>query len=175
MRPLSYTHTNLSPHPPTYSLTHLQVQGQHTYLGPDGVPQSYFNLKVIFEPYQTGFQDSQNFDPPPGTIIAGRFEVCVDEVLGTAAFSTALQCADLLAEERDEDTWVCLKVIKYGKDYFDQSLDEIKLLQYINSHCDPNEKHVLRLIDFFYSNERLFIVTELLRDNLYEVRSQVLY
>jgi serine/threonine protein kinase len=62
------------------------------------------------------------------------------------------------------DQWVCLKVIKHSKDYFDQALDEIKLLQYINTHGDPDKKHCLRLIDFFYAKERLFLVTELLRE-----------
>jgi serine/threonine protein kinase len=68
----------------------------------------------------------------------------------------------------DAKDWVCLKVIKNNKDYFDQSLDEIKLLHYINSHGDPDEKHVLRMYDFFYYKEHLCIVSELLRENLYE-------
>ncbi len=59
-------------------------------------------------------------------------------------------------------------MIKNNKDFFDQSLDEIKLLQYINSSGDPDEHHVLRLIDYFYCREHLFIVSELLRENLYE-------
>ena len=37
-----------------------------------------------------------------------------------------------------------------NKDYFDQSLDEIRLLQYINA-ADPADEHgILRLYDFFY-------------------------
>lgn len=37
-----------------------------------------------------------------------------------------------------------------NKDYFDQSLDEIKLLKYVNS-MDPNDEYaVVRLYDFFY-------------------------
>ena len=149
--------------------TNRTIRGQHMYRGCDGRPYGSFNLRIVFEPYKTGFEegsDNQNYQPAIGTLIAGRYEV--DEVLGTAAFSTALQCADVLCDENGSDPWVCLKVIKHGKDYFDQSLDEIKLLQYINTHADPDEKHVLRLIDFFYAKERLFLVTELLRENLYE-------
>jgi len=123
-----------------------EIMGQHRFIGPDG-PHAYFQLKVIFEPNKTGFEETKAFNPPPGTVIAGRYEV--GDVLGTAAFSTALQCADLLAEE-DEPRWVCLKVIKNSKDFFDQSMDEIKLLQFINSRGEPDENHVLRLIDFFY-------------------------
>lgn len=59
------------------------------------------------------------------------------------------------------------QVIKNSKDFFDQSLDEIKLLQYINAHGDPDEHYVLKLIDFFYCKEHLFIVSELLRYVLY--------
>ena len=37
-----------------------------------------------------------------------------------------------------------------NKDYFDQSLDEIKLLNYINE-ADPDDEHgMLRLFDYFY-------------------------
>jgi serine/threonine protein kinase len=138
--------------------------GQHRFQGTDGT-HCFFNLKVIFEPYKTGFEESKDLKHPPGTIIAGRYEV--QDVLGSAAFSTALQCQDHAAEE-DEAQYVCLKVIKNNKDFFDQSLDEIKLLQYINSRGDPDEHHVLRLIDFFYCKEHLFIVSELLKENLYE-------
>lgn len=53
------------------------------------------------------------------------------------------------------------------------------MLQYINSNGDPDEKNVLQLYgtylctlyslsDYFYHKEHLFIVCELLRDNLYE-------
>lgn len=62
-----------------------------------------------------------------------------------------------------------MKIIENNKDYLDQSLDEIKLLRFINANCEnPDEKNVLRLFDYFYHKEHLFIVTELLRDNLYE-------
>jgi hypothetical protein len=73
-----------------------------------------------------------------------------------------LQCVDLCAEE-GEAQWVCLKVLRFqhftvgallsrfvqviknSKDFFDQSMDEIKLLQYINSKGDPNKHHVLQV------------------------------
>ena len=52
---------------------------------------------MIFDPYRTGFEESKNFTAPKGSVIAGRYEV--DEVLGQAAFSTALQvtCAASLS------------------------------------------------------------------------------
>lgn len=63
---------------------------------------------------------------------------------------------------------VCLKIIENNKDFVDQSIDEIKLLEYVNCNGDPDEKNVVKLFDYFYHKEHLFIVTELLRDNLYE-------
>lgn len=42
------------------------------------------------------------------------------------------------------------------------------MLRYINSKGDPDEHHVLQLFDFFYHKEHLFLVCELLRDNLFE-------
>lgn len=40
--------------------------------------------------------------------------------------------------------------VQNSKDYVDQSLDEIKLLRYINE-SDPADEHgVLRLYDYFY-------------------------
>mmetsp|Transcript_107308 Transcript_107308/g.213027 ORF Transcript_107308/g.213027 Transcript_107308/m.213027 type:complete len:295 (+) Transcript_107308:3-887(+) len=61
-----------------------------------------------------------------------------------------------------------MRIIKNDKDFFDQSLDEIKLLKYINVNGEPDERGVLRLYDYFYHKEHLIIITELLRDNLYE-------
>jgi serine/threonine protein kinase len=55
-----------------------------------------------------------------------------------------------------------------AQDYFDQSLDEIKLLRYVNAADPDDEHHIVRLYDFFYYKEHLFLVCELLRANLYE-------
>ncbi|ORC86272.1 protein kinase [Trypanosoma theileri] len=63
---------------------------------------------------------------------------------------------------------VCLKIINNSKDFFDQSLDEIRLLNLINKYKDPDKAHVIRLIDSFYYKEHTMLVTELLSDNLYE-------
>mmetsp|Transcript_22308 Transcript_22308/g.19173 ORF Transcript_22308/g.19173 Transcript_22308/m.19173 type:complete len:183 (-) Transcript_22308:521-1069(-) len=61
-----------------------------------------------------------------------------------------------------------MKVIENNKDYYDQSIDEIKLLKFINFNGDVDDKNVLRFHDYFYHKEHLFIVTELLKENLYE-------
>lgn len=69
----------------------------------------------------------------------------VMDFLGSAAFSQAVQALDIAS-----GALVCLKIIKNNKDYFDQSLDEVKLLRYVNA-ADPLDQYgVLRLYDFFY-------------------------
>ena len=87
-----------------------------------------------------------------------------------------------------------MKIIKNTKDFFDQCLDEIKLLKYIKANGNPDDYHILHMygmrfltffmnlfcffpskpsftetiVDYLYYKEHLFIVCELLRDNLYE-------
>jgi hypothetical protein len=50
-----------------------------------------------------------------------------------------VECID---EETKEN--VCMKIVKNNKEYFDQSLDEIKILQYLNMVC------ISRCIYFFF-------------------------
>lgn len=127
----------------------------------NGVIYDSFNLRMVFERDKTGFEESKEFPIRTDTVVAARYQIV--EYLGSAAFSRAVQCLDL-----DSNKMVCMKIIKNDKDFFDQSLDEIKLLKYINVNGDVDENCVLRLYDHFYHKEHLIIVTELLRDNLYE-------
>eukprot|EP00992_Anisonema_acinus_P000200 TRINITY_DN10074_c0_g1_i1.p1 TRINITY_DN10074_c0_g1~~TRINITY_DN10074_c0_g1_i1.p1 ORF type:complete len:658 (+),score=150.97 TRINITY_DN10074_c0_g1_i1:44-1975(+) len=120
-----------------------------------------FNLKVIYEVNKTGFEENKDYPIRVYDIIAGRYQIL--EYLGSAAFSRAVQCVDL-----KNGQLVCIKIIRNNKDFFDQGLDEIKLLHYINSGGNPDENRVVQLFDYFYHKEHLFLVCELLRDNLYE-------
>mmetsp|Transcript_144366 Transcript_144366/g.462502 ORF Transcript_144366/g.462502 Transcript_144366/m.462502 type:complete len:921 (-) Transcript_144366:6-2768(-) len=128
----------------------------------DGAVFDSFFLRVVHERDRTGFEDSKEFPIKTNSIIAARYQVL--EYLGSAAFSRAVQCLDL-----QTNRMVCMKIIKNDKDFLDQSLDEIKLLRLINVNVDNiDSKHCLSLVDYFYHKEHLIIVTELLRDNLYE-------
>ncbi|KAL0335826.1 UNVERIFIED_CONTAM: putative serine/threonine-protein kinase dyrk2 [Sesamum radiatum] len=110
---------------------------------------------------KTGFEEDKNFHVVLNSVIAGRYHVT--EYLGSAAFSKAIQAHDL-----HTGMDVCVKIIKNNKDFFDQSLDEIKLLKYVNKHDPADKYHLLRLYDYFYYREHLLIVCELLKANLYE-------
>ena len=120
-----------------------------------------FDLKVIVNREKIGFEQEKELKFKKDELIAGRYSF--EKELGDAAFSTAIQCFDI-----KEKRLVCIKIIKNNKDYFDQSIDEIKLLRYINANGDPDEKCFLRVYDYFYYKEHLMIVSELLKDNLYD-------
>lgn len=120
-----------------------------------------FHLRIIHRKNRTGFEENKDLPVFLNSIIAGRY--CVTEYLGSAAFSKVVQAQDLLT-----GVDVCLKIIKNDKEFFDQSLDEIKLLKFVNKHDPADERHILRLYDYFYYQEHLFIVCELLHANLYE-------
>ncbi|XP_059644195.1 uncharacterized protein LOC132285968 isoform X2 [Cornus florida] len=120
-----------------------------------------FDLKIVHRKNRTGFEEDKNFHVVLNSVIAGRYHVT--EYLGSAAFSKAIQAHDL-----HTGMDVCVKIIKNNKDFFDQSLDEIKLLKFINKHDPADKFHLLRLYDYFYYREHLLIVCELLKANLYE-------
>jgi serine/threonine protein kinase len=130
-----------------------------------------FHLPIIYKAHQTGFEPTKDIVLEPGSIFAGQY--LVQNELGSAAFSTAYRCIDLHSGQVDEDgeeyhEEVCLKVIKNTKDFLDQSLDEIKVLELLRrtEQCDQN--CLVEMKAFFYHREHLVIVTELLRQNLYE-------
>ncbi|KAM7278947.1 hypothetical protein ACFE04_006081 [Oxalis oulophora] len=120
-----------------------------------------FELKIVHRKNRTGFEEDKNFHVVLNSVLAGRYHVT--EYLGSAAFSKAIQAHDL-----HTGMDVCVKIIKNNKDFFDQSLDEIKLLKYVNKHDPADKYHLLRLYDYFYYREHLLIVCELLKANLYE-------
>ncbi|GIQ79532.1 hypothetical protein KIPB_000186 [Kipferlia bialata] len=127
----------------------------------------YFDLRVIFNPYKTGFEADRDFPIAPGSKIADRYTI--EEYIGSAAFSRAVQCYDSYTNQH-----VCIKIVKNEKDYFDQSLDEIKLLQYVNAHDLDDSHFVVKMLDYFYFKEHLFLVFELLKANLYEHQEHLL-
>lgn len=129
--------------------------------GHEQVEFEEMTLRIIHRKNKTGFEFERELPLRVGDDIAGRFRIV--ELLGQAAFSRAVQAVDMMTGQH-----VCLKVVKNSKDYFDQSLDEIRLLRHVNQ-CDPrDERGIVRLYDYFYYAEHLILVTELLRANLYE-------
>ena len=101
-------------------------------------------------------------------MLAGRYRVV--RSLGSGAFSEAVEARDL-----QNGRAVCLKIVRNSKDCFDQGLDEVRMLQLLNGADPGDASGIVRLLDFFYFQEHLFIVTELLKQNLYEVQRRGLW
>ncbi|XP_076918956.1 serine/threonine-protein kinase ppk15-like [Bidens hawaiensis] len=120
-----------------------------------------FDLRIIHRKNRTGFEENKDLPIVINGMIGSRY--CVTEYLGSAAFSKVVRARDL-----QTGIDVCLKIIKNDKDFFDQSLDEIKLLKFVNKYDPADERHILRLYDCLYFQEHLIIVCELLCANLYE-------
>ena len=93
-------------------------------------PLHHFSLKVVFDPRRNGLEETVNFPIDVGTVIAGRYRIV--EYLGSGEFSRAVQCLDLRMGRM-----VCIKIIRNNKDFLDQSLGEIKLLQVRARHPAP--------------------------------------
>lgn len=108
-------------------------------------------VRIFFSLHRTGFEENKDLPIVLNSIIASRYYIT--EYLGSAAFSKVAQAHDL-----HTGMDVCLKIIKNDKDFFDQSLDEIKLLKFVNKHDPGDERHILRLYDYFYFQVWGFVV-----------------
>mmetsp|Transcript_56265 Transcript_56265/g.147766 ORF Transcript_56265/g.147766 Transcript_56265/m.147766 type:complete len:552 (-) Transcript_56265:47-1702(-) len=125
-----------------------------------------FNLTVHFDPLTSGLESETHFRVEEKQIIAGRYVVI--QYLGSGTFCHTVQCEDLRGVGAHR--FVCVKVSKNTKDIFDQNLWEVKLLKMLAQRVDPSERQLLpQLLNVFYFRETLFIVYELLRDNLYHI------
>lgn len=135
----------------------------------DYIDEAYdlIELKIYHRRGRTGFESSKDLYVDRGDVIAGRYQVLKE--VGSAVFSKAIKALDL-----KENKEICLKMVKNVKDYFDQSLDEIKLLRFVNGLDPEDQQGVVRLLDYFYYREHLFLVFELLKQNLYELQRQSL-
>ncbi|PNW87957.1 hypothetical protein CHLRE_01g008550v5 [Chlamydomonas reinhardtii] len=121
------------------------------------------HLRVVGRRASTAAAMGEEIELVPGKLIAGRYQVL--EQVGAAAFSRAVQAYDTL-----ERRLVCLKVVKNDKECMDACLEEVRLLQLINSRDPRDENHVARLYDYFYHLGHLFLVVELLGGNLFDTQ-----
>ncbi len=126
-----------------------------------------FPMDVYFDALTSGLESESHFRVEERQGIAGRYVVI--QYLGSGTFCHTVQCEDLKGSGRDR--FVCVKISKNTKDIFDQNLWEVKLLKLLHSKMttDDDRERLPRLLNVFYFRETLFIVYELLRDNLYHI------
>ena len=128
--------------------------------------RGYARAQVIYDPLTSGLESDSHFHVEEKQIIAGRYLVI--QYLGSGTFCHTVQCEDLKGEGAHR--FVCVKISKNTKDILDQNLWEVKLLKLLARRVSAEERALLpALLNVFYYRETLFIVYELLRDNLYHI------
>jgi serine/threonine protein kinase len=109
-------------------------------------------IDVIYRPRRTGFRDSKAAELAPGTVLGGQYRVV--RILGEATFARAVLCDDLSQPLEPAETGgdvayspVCIKVINNSKEFFDQSLDEIRNLRAIADGAERQYTAWLQLVE----------------------------
>lgn len=94
----------------------------------------------------------------------GRKYVVLD-LLGSGTFGQVVKCQNLANQ-----SVVAVKVVKAKPAYLNQSLSEVKLLEFLNQNSRSGS--FIRLLDTFMHREHLCLVFEILASNLYELIKQ---
>lgn len=122
-------------------------------------------LPIYYNPLHTGAIEvatPDDADVPflEGETILNRYKLL--KMVGSATFSNVFSCLDL----KDNVTY-CLKIIKQEKEFFDQAIDEVHLLELLKD-IDPNNNiNIIKIHDYFYFREHLLLKFTLLGEDLY--------
>ena len=124
------------------------------------------SVPYIFDPAKNGLESSPELTIGAGDVVANEYEI--HSPIGNGSFSSVF-CAMSKTHGRP----VSVKILKNTKDTFDAGLGEVRVLAML-AKADPHNEHaLLRMLDFFYYREHLFIVTELLHSTLLAHCSQL--
>ena len=131
---------------------------------------SRFMLPVMFVTCHCGFESFPEMELSRSAITAGevvlggRYRVL--KFIGQSVFCRTVKAVDL-----ESGRHVCVKIIKNQKPYFDQGLDEVKVLKHLSEAGELDivlgSQFVYKMLDYFYFREHLMIVTELMECDLY--------
>ena len=124
------------------------------------------SVPYIFDPATNGMEPSLELSIGAGDVIANEYKI--HSPIGNGSFSSVF-CAMSQTHGRP----VSVKILKNGKENFDTGLSEVRVLAML-AKADPHNEHaLLRMLDFFYYREHLFIITELLHCTLLAHCSQL--
>ncbi|XXG66720.1 hypothetical protein AAC387_Pa06g0241 [Persea americana] len=88
----------------------------------------------------------------------------VKDILGQGTFGQVAKCW-----VSETNSFVAVKIIKNQPAYHRQALVEVSILTMLNQKFDPQEHHIVRILDCFVCQGHLCISFEMLGLNLYEI------
>jgi len=150
----------------------------HTYhmVNPAFVYELAFNpRRVLTKPSKPMYNDGHDNEDSDYILYVNDYlggedghRYLILDVLGQGTFGQVVKCQNMTTHEI-----VAVKVIKNKPAYFNQSMMEVTILETLNQHWDPDDRHnILRLQDTFIHHKHLCLVFELLSSNLYELIKQ---
>ena len=119
-----------------------------------GARLARMNVPYIFDPDTNEMESSRELSMGAGDVIANEYEI--HSPIGKGSFSTVFY-----AKSKTDARPVSVKILRNDKETFDAGLGEVRILAMIAKADPDNERALLRLLDFFYYREHLFIITEL--------------
>jgi Protein kinase domain len=130
------------------------------YMPTDYNTHKVLEIPYIFVPNHTGYELTRDFPIVPGEIIAEKYRI--DRIVANTQTSCVLACMNLATKHK-----VCVKVVQNEKRAFQRGLNEIRVLVSLKNSCpDLNSYHTVKVLDYFYYKEHLFITQELLQETL---------
>ena len=147
---------------------------KHANLGSDSADASSLDeneteeimLRVIRKKKRTGLEESKEFVIQRNAPISGTPYKIV-ELIASSTFSRVVKAIDV-----QSGSSVSIKIINNTKESFDAGLDEVRLLKLISEKAEEDGEvdenlGFVKMLDYFYKGEHLFIVCESLRENLF--------
>jgi len=153
------------PHPPSHPSRFIFHAGKPRE-GANRARLARISVPYIFDRATNGMEGSRELTIGVGDVIANEYQI--HSSIGHGTFS-AVFCA----KSQTHDRAVSVKILSNEKETFDMGLAEVRVLAML-AKADPHNEHaLLRMLDFFYYREHLFIVSELLDSTLLAHYSQL--
>lgn len=126
------------------------------HLTPDYQSQKILEIPYFYSPGRTGYEITRDFPIIIGETISDKYRI--DRTISNTQISCLLSCLDT-----HKKTKVCVKIILNDKQSFKRGLNELRILKNLQASCkDISQHNIIKLLDYFYFKEHLFIVQELL-------------
>ena len=110
-----------------------------------------------------GYDDERaDYNVRQGDHIGYRYEI--ESPLGKGSFGQVVKCFD-----HKTQSGVALKLIRNKKQFHQQALVEVKLLQYCKDRDPQNQANIVHMEEYFYFRNHVCITFELMSINLYEL------